>query len=233
MAINIKKPSPVKLAGTVVASATSTTLVTQTMPKLNPSGDIFREDTAALYEAAASAPTNSGKIMAPEGLHKLRLERAALMVKGFTPKGCTIVDFGCGMGDLFPLISQERVYLGLDPNEKFIQHCRQTYHEGPWQSFRCLGLPTPNHDILGDYGVCLGVTAHLVPGITALEHFARYITRNVRSGVIIEFQDAERYKGKFTSHTMDMVIRAFNYKPKGENILSDPEDSTFTAFFPL
>lgn len=63
-----------------------------------------------------------------EQSQRLRFE---VLLRGLDPKGKTILDVGCGLGDLIPFLEQqtggEFNYIGIDIAEKLIGDARETY----------------------------------------------------------------------------------------------------------
>lgn len=66
-----------------------------------------------------------------EQSQRLRFE---VLFRGLDPKGKTILDVGCGLGDLMPFLEQHTGgdfnYVGIDIAEKLIDDARSTYGHG-------------------------------------------------------------------------------------------------------
>jgi len=104
-----------------------------------------------------------------EQSQRLRFE---VLFRGLNPKGKTILDVGCGLGDLIPFLEQqtggEFNYIGIDIAEKLIGEAhatcgnnRRKFHVGD-----IFAVDLPQVDI----AVLSGALSFKVPGIEAYAH---------------------------------------------------------------
>lgn len=76
---------------------------------------------------------------------------------------CSILDFGCGLGDFYRYIKSQGVggkwfdYTGLDINPKHIEHCKQKHSRGYYDDFICQDIFEQDLKNNYDYIVCNGV----------------------------------------------------------------------------
>ncbi|HVT44595.1 MAG TPA: class I SAM-dependent methyltransferase [Thermoanaerobaculia bacterium] len=108
-----------------------------------------------------SGPDSSG---APRGLNGLlsaavkqfRLRRAAKRI----PPGSAVLDLGCGLCELIPMLSQPVDYLGVERNEWMFERARRLF---PGASFVMADLEDPQFipPVLVDRIVLLAVWEHL------------------------------------------------------------------------
>ena len=76
--------------------------------------------------------------------------------------GHKIVDIGCGPGVLLKHVVQKVQYIGIDTNEQYINHARETYKDrGSFLLGSIYDLPEPDRCSDADVVVCKGVVHHL------------------------------------------------------------------------
>ena len=193
--------------------------------------------TNDLYnQSAQKFGQQSGAIMAPNNLHELRMKAAVELLSRHIPPKVTILDIGCGYGALLDYLEEDqyRTYTGIDPNAMMLDLARARHPECAIRSYRLGSLGSPElFDLRAEYVVCLGVAVHLMPEVENLHMFAGMLSSMATRGVIVEFQNAEKYKGAFTSWTKDQVSQAFGRRISPLYTVENEEDSTFTCCFAL
>lgn len=118
---------------------------------------------------------------------KLRFE---VLFRGFDPKGKTILDIGCGLGDLVPWLDQRTNgdfrYVGVDIAEKLI-HDARARHDKANTSFIVGDILSPGLPA-ADISVLSGALSYKVDG---LEYYARSTLRKMyelsREAVSVNF----------------------------------------------
>lgn len=104
-----------------------------------------------------------------ERSQRLRFE---VLFRGLDPKGKTILDVGCGLGDLIPFLEQqtggEFNYIGVDVAEQLICDARETYGSvcREFHTGDIFSVNVPQVDI----SVLSGALSFKVPGIEAYAH---------------------------------------------------------------
>ncbi len=101
-----------------------------------------------------------------ESSQRLRFE---VLFRGLEPKGKTILDVGCGLGDLVPFLEQRTSghfkYIGIDIAEKLVDNARSTYGSlsAAFYFGDIFSLDIPQVDI----AVLSGALSLKIPGIEA------------------------------------------------------------------
>lgn len=104
-----------------------------------------------------------------EQSQRLRFE---VLFRGLDPKGKTILDVGCGLGDLIPFLEQQTGgdfnYVGIDIAEKLIGDARSTYgHDRrEFHAGDIFSVNVPQVDI----AVLSGALSFKVPGVEEYAH---------------------------------------------------------------
>lgn len=92
----------------------------------------------------------------------------------------TVLDIGCGMGDVIPYLQQHDIgisaYLGLDLVDAFVQACRQRFPR-PYQ-FRCQNFISPAFQPSQQYDVVVSLGC-LVSRVAAYEEYLAYCCRKM------------------------------------------------------
>jgi cyclopropane fatty-acyl-phospholipid synthase-like methyltransferase len=90
------------------------------------------------------------------------------------PTPLSVLDIGCGLGDLIPYLEQSaapNAYLGLDLVEAFVRDCQQRYT--PPYTFRCQNFIHPAFQPKERYGVVVSLGS-LVSRVVAYEEYLAY-----------------------------------------------------------
>lgn len=85
-----------------------------------------------------------------------QLERFRTINKNCDLNRKTIIDLGCGFGDLYRYLKEKNIdveYIGIDINSHFIDFCKKNY---PEQKFYCKNIMIEDVDIVADVVISLG-----------------------------------------------------------------------------
>lgn len=188
----------------------------------------WRSNLDSLYDKAIET-YGLGKpesFCTPPRLSVLRLERANRMLRKVLVPNDRVLDIGCGIGLLAGYLPTDVRYLGMDPNEKFLSYAKYMF---PDKMFEKNGIPFNGAIPVCDYVVLLGVLCQLQPGFDNLAWLGDQLFGVFRKGVLVEYQNAEKYKGSFTKESREEIHSVF-----GPNLLLeefDLEDSTTTVLY--
>ncbi len=190
------------------------------------------------YERAhALTPGVPEGIMCPDGVHAARITRAigcidSLVTESAKEEGPYIADVGCGYGDLIPgleALYPNLQYKGFDIVPALLDVATEKFpdHDFELADF----FDTPNH-VFGVV-VALGVTAHLSEmdeeGGMDLFDFIEKLVCSAICGVVIECQDADKYKGVFDSFTKKQFKDVCVELDCRVQFIADESDTTFIA----
>lgn len=194
---------------------------------------MFMANTLDLYKTAPQ-DLNMGLVLTPSELHTLRLQAGAKLLKDHIPPKVSVIDMACGYGALLDYLEPGALstYLGIDPTADLVS-LALVKHPEPMYKFLVGDLASTYDKIKAEYVVCLGLAAHLKPEYKYLQQFAGQITSMATRGVIVEFQNRAKYKGKLTSWTKTDVSNAFCRRVLPDHTVENEQDSTFTCCLAL
>ena len=116
----------------------------------------------------------------------------------------TILDIGCGFGDLGQFLINEKVgirsYLGIDINPDLIREASDRWKDQPKFSFSVANIIEDSiNEQLADIGVMLGVlNLNFKDKLDNLEYSREVITRAyglVKEALVVDFLSASRFEG--------------------------------------
>lgn len=143
-------------------------------------------------------------------LHQERLEQVAVLLKQHVAPQDSVLDVGCGFGDLVPHLPECR-YLGLDVIEEAVQEARRRH---PSHDFRCGNLLDMEHTaenrfhwlaMVGIMGT-LPLPEEVLQKGLALAH----------KGVIVDFIDAAKSSGPLNAYDMGCCVNFLLQRGAGQ-----------------
>lgn len=170
--------------------------------------------------------STSEDFFVPKHLHADRIRLAASVTKSFGARD-SVLDVGCGYGDLHPaLVSQGLApynYTGIDTCESFIQEAAKRYPVGFFKTKDINDIGVMQYD----HVYCLGVSGLLVNTRENFKEFLHKLIFCARKSVVLEIQDSELYTGKFFSSTrkeigdlLDRTVTSQNsFSIKGDSVM--------------
>lgn len=197
---------------------------------------MFNENSVDLYTQKKGTAVGSAMVYAPEHLHKIRMTNAVELLARHIPPQVTVLDIGCGYGALLDYLGPEqyRWYKGVDPTPHLIDEAKLRYGNNPKVDFLVSDLQQLTKTFeQAEYVFCLGVAAHLLPEQDCLNQFAGMLASRATRGVIVEFQDPEKYNGKFSAWSKAQVETAFGRRVSKAYSVEAPGDSTYCVCFSL
>lgn len=130
--------------------------------------------------------------------------RFHVLTSHFHLDGSSILDVGCGFGDLFPFLKKQKVkafrYTGIDINPAFVDIAEKKYPEGKFFVANLLGKKLPSHF---DYVFASGIFNDKIPGAKKrTEKMLDAINAHTRKGFAVNFlSDKVDYRLPHTNHT--------------------------------
>lgn len=174
--------------------------------------------------------TEAGQLYVPKELQEKRCLDAVSLIK-LQVAPYQLLDVGCGFGTLLEYIEDSiSLYTGIDINPEYITACKIKY---PQYQFEHLGMEAMSPQLDYDIVVCLGVASFLKPTEDSLKWFIEKLCASARKAVVIELQDAERYKGHFTAFTKKQVSEVAGLFLNAKTLVQREEDTTFCVRIPL
>lgn len=172
---------------------------------------------------------------APSALHGKRLTDAAELVRGHMTHVKTVLDVGCGYGDMFHLLNDiypDIEYLGIDPVEWVAEEAVKRLPEQATIAVADLSdLPLEGQPAQYDLVVCLGVLAMIDKEVAP--KFVARLYQMAKHGIILEWHDARIYQGKFTSYTPEEMVGLFSAPFTPKNSIKRGEESSITTFLSI
>jgi len=166
-----------------------------------------------------------------KGRAKLRYE---ILLSRWDFSGCSLLDFGCGFGDMSGYISAKGIpgvrYTGVDINNRFIEIAKQRYKRA---NFLCSAVPDAMSSTGFDYVVSSGVFNH------ALEDNMGFIKESLdnfdkmsKSGFAVNFlSNKVDYQYDYTFHADPAQILELAYTYSNNVVLrNDYMPFEFTIF---
>ncbi len=120
-----------------------------------------------------------------ESFYVERLAYASKILHATIHPQDTILDVGCGTGNLVPFLPACK-YTGLDLVDEFIEEARRRF---PEFSFRCDDV-IHEHAASYDWMVMIGLTG----GVLAPEALIEHVWQHAKKGIIIDFVDSHKDK---------------------------------------
>lgn len=132
-------------------------------------------------------------------LHSHKLRQASTVIKEYVLDHNSILDIGCGKGDLIPHIPACKYY-GIDLIQKFVDEAKSKY---PKYNFDCQNVF--DVDTKFDWTVLVGVMG-TVPNPEELVTKAWELAT---IGVIVDFIDCTKYDGYLNSYDLGICVNHF------------------------
>ena len=179
-----------------------------------------------------STSSNPSEILfIPPSLHESRLDTASLMLSSHYPSGLSVLDMGCGYSHLYPKIKEHTSsYMAVDPDSSVLLAGAEMYKIKNYEVSEIGKFKTPK---LYDIVFCLGVASFLEKGEENLKDFIEELCSLAKRAVILEFQNSERYKGMFTSFSVEEVSKACQRHFNTSTLIDHSTDTTFYIRIPL
>lgn len=118
-------------------------------------------------------------------LYRGRIERAGAVAGPLVRPGDTVLDVGCGDGNLLPLLPPCR-YTGVDVVPEFVERARERF---PRAEFRCANVM--DEDTAFDWVLLVGTTG-TTPGV---ERIIEHCWGLAKKGMVLDILDARRDPG--------------------------------------
>lgn len=172
----------------------------------------------------ATKSSNSEDFFVPQHLHADRIQLAASVTKSFGARD-TVLDVGCGYGDLHPKLVEKGLapynYTGIDTCESFVQEAAKRYPIGFFKTKDINDLGVMQYD----HVYCLGVSGLLVNTPENFKAFLHKLIFCAKKSVVLEIQDSDIYKGKFFSSTRKEIAEMLDRTITSQNSFSVKGDS--------
>jgi len=168
--------------------------------------------------------TEAERLYVPADRQLARIRAAATLINA-VGKSDSILDVGCGFGDIVPYIDDYSNYTGIDTDKYVIEACRtKQYLSGC--SFIEAGLEDVPSMTAFDMVICLGVGSYLKKD--SLEWFIKTLMASATGHLILELHDQKKYGGFFTSFDKERVFSLCGFTPTKDNLIEHADDTTFT-----
>lgn len=188
----------------------------------------------AQTNAKETADNGSPKaFFVPESLHQGRLQAAVALISRLHGVG-TILDVGCGYGDLYPLLHDHFPgvsYVGIDPVEWVVDKAAEKLEAYPHVELYCGGIEDFTYEHRFDVVVSLGALAMI--SRESVPAFIAALYAHADRAVVLEWQDSRKYKGSFTAFTPDEIIKETSNYVRVGNSISREGDSAVTSLITL
>ncbi len=135
-----------------------------------------------------------------DSLHKERLEQVSLLLRQHVSPGESLLDVGCGFGDLVSHLP-ECHYMGLDVIEEAVQEARRRHPEHDFRSGNLLEMDNAPQNrcnwlaMVGIMGTLPQPEAVLQKGLALAQN-----------GIIVDFIDAAKSTGPLNSYDMGCCV---------------------------
>ncbi len=131
-----------------------------------------------------------------DDLHRERLEQAEVIMRRYVTAGDSLLDVGCGFGELVPHLP-DCTYQGIDLIEHFVSEARKRHPSRAFAVQNLLKMET-----LFDWVAMVGIMGTLpLPEDMLLKGMAL-----ARKGVIVDFIDTRRYQGPLNHYDMGCCV---------------------------
>jgi SAM-dependent methyltransferase len=182
-------------------------------------------DAKAIYESKKEfAGTAQGLLMPDEVTYHRRLVKGVELVKSLNP--LSVLDVGCGYGDLGMMLPQGCIYLGIDMTEWIVEEAKKRH---PKLDFQMMTLQQMDLDRPFDVVVCLGILA------TTPKDEWNFVLHKLKAlasrAVVVSWLDAFKYKGKLVSAIPSDILHFGDVIPSRIDEIAD--DETLTAILPV
>jgi len=129
-------------------------------------------------------------------LHRQRLEQVRRLLALHVQPGDSLLDVGCGFGDLVPHLP-DCGYLGIDVMEDFVKEARRRHPGHAFETVNLLDMP-PGPATCRDWVAMVGIMGTLPLPEAMLERGLAL----ARKGLIVDFIDARRYQGPLNHYDL-------------------------------
>ena len=121
-------------------------------------------------------------------------EECRRILTGLLPRGCRLLDAGCGLGGLVPYLPQEVAYTGVDLSPEFLELARLRYPTRTFVLARLDSLPFPEGHF--EVAVVRSVKKMVVDnlGRQHWEPLQHEILRVADRMVVLEYDEANLYE---------------------------------------
>jgi hypothetical protein len=164
-------------------------------------------DVKKLYEdQQVHGKTSRGLCIADVKVHERRLHTAGFLY-GLLPSRSTILDVGCGFGDLLDYLPKGVNYAGADMTQWIVDAAREAHPEHPFhhKSLAELAANTqPRYDVVASLGVITTATPTELPLMLA------QLRGLARRHVLVSWQLKGLYEGSFHAYSEKEVGSAFS-----------------------
>lgn len=163
---------------------------------------------AALYQEAAKDAGTSAALLQPAGdeLPARRMKAVMLMTRGMLLENpVSLLDVGCGHGDLCNYLHKDTVYTGMDMYPHILAEAKERYPEKAFIDFTLEDLNEGR--ITWDVVAALGVVSTLPQG--GLPLFAAHLRKLAGRAIVITYYP-ESYDGMFVKYSDAEIESAFN-----------------------
>lgn len=166
--------------------------------------------------------TASALYYSKEALHRQRLEQVASLLARHVAPDDSLLDVGCGYGDLVPCLPPCR-YAGIDVMDAFVQEAGKRHPGHNFQTVNLLDM-TPKEHGDWDWLAMVGIMGTLPEPEAVL----RQGLALARKGLVVDFIDAAKSPGPLNHYDIGCCVNFFLEHGAGQVLVHAAPDTPWT-----